>query len=49
MGGMNTEDDEDIDGLTSTTLIKPDGSQESGFPLRYDTAYVKYVTSAILF
>ena len=27
----------------STTLIKPEGSQELGFPLKYETKYVQIV------
>ena len=34
MGGWGSE------ARTTTTLIKPDGSQEPGFSLKYDTRYV---------
>ena len=34
---------------TTATLIKPDGSQEPGFPLKYDTRYVYNVMRYVIF
>ena len=39
MGGVNKEAmNPGVNIMTSTTLIKPDGSQEPGFSLKYNTA-----------